>query len=162
MNVVLNIDGILRDDSGVLKTDGLLFYKIAKSACRVVLLSSMPIDMATAWLAMNHIADYDDIIPPIEGFEGYDLTIRQIEVARSQGEITYYVDADPSVVTAALRLGICSLLFASPVYGRSEFRPDAPKGFRKSWAQIAEEKNKQLALKAADTRLRMNENSRFE
>jgi hypothetical protein len=160
MNIVLNIDGVLRDESGVLKTDGLLLYKIFKSACRVVLITSMSLDMTTAWLAMNHVSDYDDIIPVIPGLDGYDLTIRQIEVARSQGEITYYVDADPTVVTEALRQGIGALLFVSPVYGRPEFRPDAPKGFRKSWSEITEEKNKQLAMKAADNRL--NKQFRFE
>jgi len=162
MNVVLNINGVLRDSSGVLKTDGLILYKMIKATCRVVLLTDMSLEMAQAWLAMNHISDYDDIVGPVYGLEDYDLIIRQIELARSQGEITYLVDADPSVVTEALRQGICSLLFVSPIYSRPEFRPDAKKGFRRGWSQITEEKNKQLALKAADNRLRRNEGSRFE
>lgn len=162
MNVVMSIDGVLRDPSGVLKTEGLLLYKMMKATCRVVLLSSMSLDMATAWLAMNHIADYDDIISPVPGLEGYDLTIRQIEIARSQGEVSYYMDDDPAVITEALRQGICSLLFVPTIYGRPEFRPDARKGFRKSWAQITEEKNRQLAMKAADNRINRQDDTRFD
>ncbi len=157
MNVVMNIDGVLRDAAGVLKTDGLLLYKVFKGTCRVVLITSMPLDLTTAWLAMNHISDYDDIILTVPGLEGEELTIRQVEIARTQGEITYYVDSNPVVVTETLRQGICSLLFVSPIYGRPEFRPDAPRGFRRSWASITEEINKQLALKASDNRLRVQD-----
>jgi len=62
-----------------------------------------------------------------------------------------YVDADPTVVAEALRMGITSLLFSSPQYSRPEFRPDAPKEIRR-WDDIVSERTRQQAMKAVDAR----------
>jgi hypothetical protein len=162
MNVVINMDGVIRSETGQLITDGLLLYKIIKPTVRVVLISTTDLDRTVAWLAMNHISDYDDIITPIEGLEGNIQTLRQVAVARSYGEITYYIDADPAVIAETLRQGICSMLFVTPSYARPEWRPDAPKGPRRSWSAIVEEKQKQLAFKAADARLSKSEVAGYE
>lgn len=162
MNIVLSLDGVLRSDTGDLVTDGLFMYRSMKVLGRVILLTSMDRQMAEVWLMMHNMSDYDELIDSSVALDPSEkLRHRQLAVARTRGEITMYVDADPSMVAESLRLGITSLLFSSPQYSRPEFRPDAPKGVRR-WDDLVGERTRQQALKAADYRLQQDDLASFE
>jgi len=152
MNIVFSLDGVLRGGAGDLVTDGLLLYRSMKVLGRVVLITEMDRPLAEVWCMMHNLGDYDDLLDPsvlVDPAE--NVKYRQIAVARSRGPITMYVDADPTVVAEALRMGITSLLFSSPQYSRPEFRPDAPKEIRR-WDDIVSERTRQQAMKAVDAR----------
>lgn len=162
MNIVFAMDGVLRSNTGELVTDGLILFKAMKVVGRVVLLTEMDRSMAEVWLMMNHLEDYDDLITNDVAIDPQEpLRNRQIAVARTRGVINFYIDADPSMVAEAMRLGITALLFTTPSYSRPEFRPDAPKGVRR-WDDITAEKTRQQAMKAVDARLRNDDLSHFE
>jgi hypothetical protein len=157
MNIVMSLDGVLRSDTGELVTDGLVMYRAFKILGRVTLITSLAENMARVWLMMHNLSDYDLLLDSSSSLDPAEtLKQRQLAIARSRGTANIYVDADPGMAAEAIRLGITSVLISTPYYSRPEFRPDAPKGVRR-WADIVEERTRQQALKAADTRLKMDD-----
>ena len=162
MNTSIAMDGVLRGDTGDLIIDGLMVYRAFKVLGRVTLFTDLPRSMAEVWLIMHGMPDFDDLIDSSVRIDPKEpLRYRQIAVTRSNGPINMYIDADPSVVAEAMRLGIPTMLYSSPQYVRPEFRPDAPKGVRK-WDDLVNERSRQQAMKAVDPRLKDEEFSTFE
>ena len=162
MNVVIALDGVLRNDVGELVLDGLPVYRAFKAVGRVILLTDMDRPAAEAWCAINRVYDYDDMLGPEVAIDPDEpLRHRQIAAARSRGQVHLYVDADPAMVAEALRLGMPTLLSSSPSYVRPEFRPDAPKGIRR-WDELVAERTRQQAMIAVDYRVQQPEMANFE
>lgn len=162
MNVLFSLDGVLRSDTGELVSDGLFVYRTMKTLGRVVLFTALERQAADVWLMMHNLADYDDLIDSSVVLDPAEpLSERQFAVARSKGTVSFYVDADPGACAYALRQGVPTFLFSTPAYARPEFRPDAPKGVRR-WDDLIAERTRQQALKAADVRLKNDEDLRFE
>lgn len=162
MNIVLCLDGVIRSETGDFVTDGLILYRSLHTVGRVVLLTSLDRPAADTWLMMHNMSDYDDLIDSSVTLDpAENLRVRQLQVARTRGNIDFYVDADPGMVAEAFRQGITSLLFSMPKYARPEFRPDAPKGVRK-WDDIVAERTRQQAMKSADVRLKNDDLIGFE
>jgi hypothetical protein len=162
MNTAISMDGVLRGDTGDLIIDGLMVYRAFKVLGRVTLFTAIPRSMAEVWLIMHGMSDFDDLLDGTVRIDPKEpLRYRQIAVTRANGPINMYIDADPSVVAEAMRLGIPTMLYSSPQYVRPEFRPDAPKGVRK-WDDLVNERSRQQAMKAVDPRLKDEEFSTFE
>lgn len=162
MNIVFSVDGVLRSDTGELVSDGLFMYRTMKTLGRIVLITELDRQAVDVWLMMHNLSDYDDLLDSSVSVDPAEpLYRRQLAVARNKGTVSFYVDADPSRVAYALEQGMTSVLFSVPQYARPEFRPDAPKGVRR-WDDLVAERTRQQALKAADIRLRSDENLRFE
>ena len=162
MNTVISMDGVLRGDTGDLIIDGLMVYRAFKVLGRVTLITEIPRNMSEVWLIMHGMPDFDDLLDGSVALDPKEpLKYRQIATIRSHGSIGMYIDADPSVVAEAMRLGIPTLLYSSPQYTRPEFRPDAPKGVRK-WDDLVSERNRQQAMKAVDSRTHDKEFTSFE
>jgi hypothetical protein len=162
MNIVMNMTGVLRSDTGEFLPDGLIVYRAFKSIARVVIISDMERKNAETWMAMNKMPDFDDLIDSNVNLDPDEqLRSRQIKVARTRGSIEFYVDADPMMVAEAMRLGIPAILVTTPAYIRPEFRPDAPKGVR-PWGEIVAETNRQQAMKAVDYRIKDPDLANFE
>ena len=162
MNIAFSLDGVLRDETGGLVLNGIPVYRACKAIGRLILLTDMERPAAEAWLAINRLNDWDDLLGAETVIDPDEpLRYRQIARARSLGQVHLYVDGDPSVVAEALRLGMPTLLFSSPSYARPEFRPDAPKGVRK-WDDLVAERTRQQAMIAVDTRVRQPEMAPFE
>jgi hypothetical protein len=82
---------------------------------------------------------------------------RSIAHARSVGRpVQLFVSADPRDVQRAWELGVPSLLFVAPAYGRPEWRPDAPTSPR-AWDELVEETMEGVFAKAGDPRLDVSE-----
>lgn len=162
MNIVLCLDGVLRDATGGLVLDGIPVYRAMKQIGRVVLITDMDRPTAEAWCAINGLSDYDDLLG-VEVLLDPDETLRHRQIARARalGQVHLYVDGDPSAVAEALRLGIPTLLSSTPSYARPEFRPDAPKGVRR-WDDIVAERTRQQAMIAVDRRVKQDEYAGFE
>jgi hypothetical protein len=82
-----------------------------------------------------------------------DRFVAQVDHLRSCGfSIGLVVDSDPASIGQLLVKGYKGLVFTHPDYARPEWRPDDPAG-RRSWADIAEEVERQARLKADDPRV---------
>lgn len=162
MNILLSVDGVLRNDTGELIPDGLIIYRAMQVLGRVVLVTEENRTHVEVWLMLHNLADYDDLIDSTVCVDpDENVRFRQLSVARSKGGIALYIDSNPSYVAEGLRRGITSLLFSCPEYSRPEYRPDAPTGIRK-WDDLVAERTRQQVLRAADVRMKKEEGSHFE
>lgn len=153
MNIALSLDGVLCGPTGDFIQKGLIVYRAFKSVGRVVLLTEMTRQRAEAWLMLNNIGDYDDLIDPsVEIDPEQDLRERQLEVMSSRGPVSIYIEADPTRAAAGLRRGIPTILFVESEYAHYGFRPDAPKTAR-PWDELVAERTRQQALLATDRRV---------
>jgi hypothetical protein len=116
---------------------------------------------AKRWLDVNKVVDYDLLIDKSAHLEGENLQERQIQVARSRGNVDLFITSNPKLWVYAFEQGIPSIMFGVPEYLRVEFRPDAPKKMR-SWDQVQEAVEKQNILKTQDARLLRTEGLNFE
>ena len=161
MRILVEIDGVLKDrNDGVIAT-GLLMYGPLTAYNQIVLMTEMDSAEANRWLNINKIVDFDLIIDKSVYLETESLQERQIQVARSRGNVDLFITSNPALWTYAFNLGIPSLMFGVPQYLRVEFRPDAPKKVR-SWDQVTEAIEKQNTLRTTDARLIRTEGINFE
>lgn len=161
MRILVEIDGVLKDrNDGVIAT-GLLMYGPLTAYNQIVLMTEMDSAEANRWLNINKIVDFDLIIDKSVYLETENLQERQIQVARSRGNVDLFITSNPALWTYAFNLGIPSLMFGVPQYLRVEFRPDAPKKVR-SWDQVTEAIEKQNTLRTTDARLIRTEGINFE
>jgi len=161
MRILVEIDGVLKDrEDGVIST-GVLMYGPLTAYNQIVLMTEMTEAEAKRWLDVNKIVDYDLLIDKSVHLETENLQERQIQVARSRGNIDLFITSNPKLWVYAFDLGIPSLMFGVPQYLRAEFRPDAPKKIR-SWDQVQDAIEKQNILKTTDARLQRTEGINFE
>jgi hypothetical protein len=161
MRILVEIDGVLKDrNDGVIAT-GILMYGPLTAYNQIILMTEMPEAEAKRWLDVNKIVDYDLLIDKSVHLETENLQERQIQVARSRGNIDLFITSNPNLWVYAFEQGIPSLMFGVPEYLRADFRPDAPKKLR-SWDKVQEAVEKQNILKTNDARLQRTEGINFE
>jgi len=162
MNIAFALDGALSTPTGDLVQKSLILYRALKCVGRVVLLTDMARPQAEAWLMVNNIVDYDDLIDnSVEVDPEQDLRERQLQVLSSRGPIYLYVEAHPTRAETGLRMGISTVLFAESEYSHFLFRPDARKGAR-PWDELVAERTRQQALIATDHRVVAMEMGQWE
>jgi hypothetical protein len=112
------------------------------------------------WLDVHKIVDFDNIIDKSAALLGQVIYERQIQLARTRGNVDLVVTGNPLVWVYAFEQGIPSVMFGSPEYSRVEFRPDAPKKVR-SWDDIVAAVDKQNELRTKDARLARTDSINF-
>lgn len=153
--VALAIEGVLLragpDKQPV--PEGVRLYEALRKVYKVALLTSGEDDKVEDWLSRQGIKGYTALVGPprVEPYEKFAfMRSDQIKDLRSHGySIELFIDANPAAVANALHLGITGLVFASPVYARPEFRPDATTKVR-AWDEIEAEVGRQNALKSQE------------
>lgn len=161
MQILVELDGVMRDQNDGLIGTGVLMYGTLTAYNRMTIMSSLPKDKAETWLNQNKIVDFDHLIDSSVHLEGENLQERQIKHARSLGGIDLFITSNPKLWAFAFDMGIPSVMFGVPSYLRPEFRPDAPKRVR-AWTDIEEAVNKQNELRTKDVRLARTEGFNFE
>ena len=161
MQILVEIDGVLKDKNDGLISTGMLMYSTLTAYNRMTVLSEESEAATMRWLSTNKIVDVDNVIDDSVALEGEDLVERQINVARSRGSIDLFITSNPKHWVYAFNLGIPSVMFAVPAYLRPEFRPDAPKRVR-SWDAIQEAVDKQNESRVNDIRLTRTNDINFE
>lgn len=161
MRILVDIEGVLRGQTGVPISTGILMAGTLSVYNQIVFMGDETQAEIKYWLDSNKIVDYDLIIDNSVKLEGEELAPRQITVARSRGPVDLFITNNPSMWAYAFDHGIPSVMFGVPEYTRVEFRPDAPKRVR-SWAQIEEAITKQNIAKTNDARLNRTELLNFE
>jgi hypothetical protein len=138
--VFVALEGVLRTETGDPIPQGIKLYRVLADNYRVAIASDLDPELTEHWLKSNFIVGYGEIYDNRYFFEGQDLRMRQLAVARSRGKVDLFIDPDVDRCTQALAQGINVMLFASPKFVRTtrEVRP---------WQDLAEEVERQkLAL----------------
>jgi hypothetical protein len=161
MQILVELDGVLRNQEDAPISTGVLMYQTLTVYNRMTVMSSMSKPEVERWLNVNKIVDYDLIIDGSANLVGDDLKQRQINIARASTGVELFITADPTAWVFAFNQGIPCAMFGTPAYQRVEFRPDAPKKMR-SWDSIVEAVEKQNELKTKDVRLLRTEGLNFE
>jgi len=161
MNIVVDLDGVLKSDKDQPIREGVILVGSLSSWNKITYLSSMSADETKYWLDINKIVDFDRIVDKTVGLVDENLGERQFNYARSLGLVEMYVTNNPSMWAYAFDQGIPAVMFGVPSYTRPEFRPDAPKRVR-AWTDIEEAIEKQNALRTQDARLSRTEALNFE
>jgi len=152
MQILVELDGILRGPNDELISTGVLMYGTLTVYNRMTIMTSLRRDSAEEWMNQNKVVDFDHLIDSSVHLEGENLQERQIKHARSLGGIDLFITSNPKLWAFAFDMGIPSVMFGVPSYLRPEFRPDAPKKLR-AWNDIEEAINKQNELRTKDIRL---------
>ena len=137
--MVISMDGVLRTEVGDPIPQGLKLYDALKQVGRVVLSTDGTREAAEHWLRLNLVKGYGDLLANDSAFHGEDLKIRHLKMTQAKGRILLFVDPDVDRCKEALKLGITTLLFASPKFIRTkrEIKP---------WSELTEEVQKQKEL----------------
>lgn len=161
MQILVELDGVMRDQNDGLIGTGVLMYGTLTAYNRMTIMTSLSKVEAETWMNQNKIVDFDHLIDSSVHLEGEDLQERQIKHARSLGGIDLFITSNPKLWAFAFDMGIPSVMFGVPSYLRPEFRPDAPKRVR-AWTDIEEAVNRQNELRTKDVRLTRTEGLNFE
>lgn len=140
----ISVEGVLCTEVGDPIPDGIKLFRVLAQNYRIVLGSDQDPDKTEHWLKTNLIVGYADIYDDRLAFEGQDLRMRQLDIARSQGRVELFVDPDVDRCAYALANNVPTLLFAVPKFVRTK-RPVRP------WSELKEEVERQrLALLESD------------
>lgn len=155
---VIAVEGVLaRVGQGKLAearliAEGVNLFTALKKVYRVVLLThEHDEEKAEQWLRTQGIHGHVSLWGPL-GIDDAQRRVRleQLMELRSRGmALALYVDESPSAVAGAMEMGITGLVFASPVYARPEFRPDAQTTLR-PWDEISAAVGRQNELRARE------------
>lgn len=161
MQILVELDGVMRGQNDELIGTGVLMYGTLTAYNRMTIMTSLSKVEAETWMNQNKVVDFDHLIDSSVHLEGEILQERQIKHARSLGGIDLFITSNPKLWAFAFDMGIPSVMFGVPSYLRPEFRPDAPKRLR-AWTDIEEAVNRQNELRTKDVRLTRTEGFNFE
>lgn len=161
MEILVELNGVLKSESGKPILTGVLMYAALAAYNRVTIITDMKEADAIRWMNENKVVDFDKIIDSSVYLTDEEPVERQIKLARSLGGVELFITNNPSHWAFAFDMGIPSVMFGVPSYTRAEFRPDAPRKVR-AWNDIEEAVAKQNAIRTQDRRLAKNEGFRFE
>lgn len=161
MQIVVELDGVLRTQDDQVIPTGILLYSTLTVYNRMTIVSSLSTEDTERWLNVNKIVDFDLIIDNSVKLQDEDLTERQISLARARGSVELFITANPKNWVYAFDHGIPAVMFGVPAYQRVEFRPDAPKRVR-AWDDIVKAIEAQNEVRTKDVRLTRTDGLNFE
>jgi hypothetical protein len=119
MSAIIAIEGVLMTEVGDPIPEGIKLFRILSEFYRVVLSSDMDPDKTEHWLRSHMIVGYGEIYDNSKFFEGQELRLRHLDIAKSKGKVDLFIDADADFCAAALAMGIPAMMFASPRFVRT-------------------------------------------
>lgn len=161
MQILVELDGVLRNDNDQLIPTGILMVGTLTVYNQITYMAPESREGIERWLNQNKIVEVDDIIDNSVALEGESLEERQITLARARGKVDLFITNSPRLWAYAFDQGIPSVMFGVPQYTRPEFRPDAPKKLR-AWNDIEEAVARQNETRTKDMRLTRTESLNFE
>ncbi len=141
MTAFISLDGVLRTEVGDPIHEGLKLFRTLVTSYRVALATDGTSEEAEHWLRSNLVTGYAELYDKRLAFEGQDLRLRQLTLARSSGGIELFVDCDVDRCASAIASGVTTILFTKPGFTRRkrETRP---------WDDVKQEIESQKQLKA--------------
>jgi len=141
MTAFISLDGVLRTEVGDPIHEGLKLFRTLLTSYRVAIATDGTSEEAEHWLRSNLLTGHAELYDSRLAFEGQDLRLRQLTLARSSGAIELFIDCDVDRCAAALASGVTTILFGKPGFTRRK-RQARP------WTDIKEEIEAQKQLRA--------------
>jgi hypothetical protein len=141
MTAMISLDGVLRTEVGDPIHTGLKLFRTMLMTYRVAVATDGTLEEAEHWLRSNLLTGYAEIYSNSVAFEGQDLRLRQLAIAKQGGPVEVFVDADVDRCAAVLSSGTPVLLFGSPKFVRRKREV-------KPWSHIKDEIEAQKELTA--------------
>ena len=120
MAAIVALEGVLKNEIGDPIPDGIKFFRVLAEQYRIIISSDMTPDQTEHWLRANLILGYGEIYDSSLFYEGQDLRLRHLDIAKSKGRVDLFIDPDADYCAAALASGIPTILFASPIFVRTK------------------------------------------
>lgn len=141
MTAFISLDGVLRTEVGDPIHEGLKLFRTMVGSYRIALATDGKSEEAEYWLRANLITGYAEIYDNRVAFEGQDLRLRQLSLARASGRIELFIDCDVDRCASAIASGVATMLFAKPGFTRRKREP-------RPWQEVKQEIEYQQNLKA--------------
>jgi len=119
MSAIIAVEGVLMTEVGDPIPEGIKLFRIISEFYRVVLSSDMDPKKTEHWLRSHMIVGYGEIYDDSKFFEGQELRMRHLDIAKSKGKVELFIDADADFCAQALAMGIPTMMFASPRFVRT-------------------------------------------
>lgn len=153
MAAIVALEGVLKNEVGDPIPDGIKLFRVLAESYRIIISSDMSGDLTDHWLRSNLIIGYGEVYDSSMFYEGQDLRLRHLDIAKSKGKVELFIDPDADYCAEALRIGIPTMMFASPIFVRTTRKV-------KPWDELTAEVDRQRdALVNAHLGSRIN---RFE
>ena len=117
---IIALEGVLKTEVGDPIPEGIKLFRILAEHYRVVIASDMSMEQTDHWLRSNLIIGYGDVYDDRYSFEGQELRKRQIDIAKSKGKVSLFIDPDADYCAYALERGIHVIMFESPKFIRTK------------------------------------------
>ena len=119
MAAIVALEGVLKNEVGDPIPDGIKLFRVLAEQYRIIISSDMGGELTEHWLRSNLIIGYGEVYDSSMFYEGQDLRLRHLDIAKSKGKVELFIDPDADYCAAALRIGIPTMMFASPIFVRT-------------------------------------------
>jgi hypothetical protein len=119
MSAIIALEGVLKTETGDPIPEGIKLFRILSEFYRVIISSDMDTAKTEHWLRSHMVVGYGELYDSSLFFEGQDLRLRHLDVAKSKGKLELFIDSDADYCAAALAVGIPTIMFASPRFVRT-------------------------------------------
>jgi hypothetical protein len=119
MAAIVALEGVLKNEVGDPIPDGIKLFRVLAEQYRIIISSDMSGELTEHWLRSNLIIGYGEVYDSSMFYEGQDLRLRHLDIAKSKGKVELFIDPDADYCAEALRIGIPTMMFASPIFVRT-------------------------------------------
>ena len=119
MSAIIALEGVLKTETGDPIPEGIKLFRILSEFYRIIISSDMDVKHSEHWLKSHMIVGYGELYDSSLFFEGQDLRLRHLDVAKAKGKLELFIDSDADYCAAALAIGVPTIMFASPRFVRT-------------------------------------------
>jgi len=119
MSAIISLEGVLKTETGDPIPEGIKLFRILSEFYRIIISSDMDTKHTEHWLRSHMIVGYGELYDSSMFFEGQELRLRHMDVAKAKGKLELFVDSDADYCAAALAIGVPTIMFASPIFVRT-------------------------------------------
>lgn len=119
MSAIIALEGVLKTETGDPIPEGIKLFRILSEFYRIIISSDMDVKHSEHWLKSHMVVGYGELYDSSLFFEGQDLRLRHLDVAKAKGKLELFIDSDADYCAAALASGIPTIMFASPRFVRT-------------------------------------------
>lgn len=119
MSAIIALEGVLKTETGDPIPEGIKLFRILSEFYRIIISSDMDVKHSEHWLKSHMVVGYGELYDSSLFFEGQDLRLRHLDVAKAKGKLELFIDSDADYCAAALAAGIPTMMFASPRFVRT-------------------------------------------
>jgi hypothetical protein len=119
MSAIIALEGVLKTETGDPIPEGIKLFRVLSEFYRIIISSDMDVKHSEHWLKSHMVVGYGELYDSSLFFEGQDLRLRHLDVAKAKGKLELFIDSDADYCAAALAVGVPTIMFASPRFVRT-------------------------------------------